>query len=73
VTKGLIGLTPEFECDQTAIGLPPVKSVVFLSKSFSKTWMARRNIPDVLATPSGIRRQYAIIIGNIKKLYKKVT
>jgi hypothetical protein len=30
VTKGLIALTPEIDCDQTAIGLPPVTSAVFL-------------------------------------------
>jgi hypothetical protein len=29
-TKGLIALTPEIDCDQTAIGLPPVTSSVFL-------------------------------------------
>jgi hypothetical protein len=29
-TKGLTVLTPEIDCDQTAIGLPPVTSSVFL-------------------------------------------
>jgi ABC-type iron transport system FetAB permease component len=29
VTKGLIALTPQIDCDQTAIGLPPVTSAVF--------------------------------------------
>jgi hypothetical protein len=28
--KGLIALTPEIDCDQTAKGLPPVTSRVFL-------------------------------------------
>jgi hypothetical protein len=28
--EGLIALTPEIDCDQTATGLPPVTSVVFL-------------------------------------------
>jgi hypothetical protein len=29
-TKGLIALTPEIDCGQTAMGLPPVMSAVFL-------------------------------------------
>jgi hypothetical protein len=29
-TKGLIALTPEIDCDQTASGLPPATSAVFL-------------------------------------------
>jgi hypothetical protein len=29
-TKGLIALTPEIDCDQTAFGLSPVTSAVFL-------------------------------------------
>jgi hypothetical protein len=29
-TKGLIALIPEIDYDQTAMGLPPVMSVVFL-------------------------------------------
>jgi hypothetical protein len=34
-TIGLIALTPEIDCDQMAMGLPPVKSAVFLiAKSF---------------------------------------
>jgi hypothetical protein len=28
--KGLIAFTPEIDCDQMAIGLPPVISAVFL-------------------------------------------
>jgi hypothetical protein len=28
--KGLIALTPEIDCDQTAMGLPPATSAVFL-------------------------------------------
>jgi hypothetical protein len=28
--KGLIALTAEIDCDQTAIGLPPVTAAVFL-------------------------------------------
>jgi hypothetical protein len=30
-TKGLIAFTPEINCDQTVIGLPPVTSAVFLT------------------------------------------
>jgi hypothetical protein len=29
-TKGLIALTPEIDCNKTAMGLPPVTSAVFL-------------------------------------------
>jgi hypothetical protein len=37
-TKGLAALTPEMDCDQTAMGLPPVTSTVFLiAKNFGKT------------------------------------
>jgi hypothetical protein len=37
--KGLIALTPEMDCNLTAIGLPPVTSAVFLiAKSFGKIW-----------------------------------
>jgi hypothetical protein len=28
--KGLIALIPEIDCNKTAMGLPPVKSAVFL-------------------------------------------
>jgi hypothetical protein len=30
-TKGLIALTPEIDCDQTAMGLPPVTPAIFLN------------------------------------------
>jgi hypothetical protein len=30
-TIGLIAFTPEINCDQTAMGLPPVTSAVFLT------------------------------------------
>jgi hypothetical protein len=30
-TIGLIAFTPEIDCDQTAMGLPPVTSAVFLT------------------------------------------
>jgi hypothetical protein len=30
-TNGLIGLTPEIDCDQTAMGLPPVTSVSLIA------------------------------------------
>jgi hypothetical protein len=34
-TKVLIAFAPEIDCDQMAMGLPPVKSAVFLiAKSF---------------------------------------
>jgi hypothetical protein len=29
-TKGLIALKPEIDCDQMAMGLPPVTSAVFI-------------------------------------------
>jgi hypothetical protein len=29
-TKGLIAFTPEIDCNQTAMGLPPVRSAVLL-------------------------------------------
>jgi hypothetical protein len=29
-TKGILALTPEIDCDQTAMGLPPVTTAVFL-------------------------------------------
>jgi hypothetical protein len=49
------------DCDQTAMGLPPVTSAVF-SKLFGKIWVSRSNIWDVLATPSGIKREWHVII-----------
>jgi hypothetical protein len=45
VHKGLIALTPEMDCDQTAIGLPPVTFVLFLIAMF------------ILAT-CGIKREW---------------
>jgi hypothetical protein len=30
VTKGLIAVTPEIDCNKTAMGLPPVTSTMFL-------------------------------------------
>jgi hypothetical protein len=30
-TKGLIALTPEIDCNKTAMGLPPVTSAVFFA------------------------------------------
>jgi hypothetical protein len=34
-TKGLIAFVPEIDCDQTAMGLPPVTSAIFLiAKTF---------------------------------------
>jgi hypothetical protein len=51
----LITLTPEINYDQTAIGLPPVASAVFLIHNhYGKTWASRINICDVSAIPSGI-------------------
>jgi hypothetical protein len=29
-TKGIMSLTPEIDCNKTAMGLPPVASAVFL-------------------------------------------
>jgi hypothetical protein len=34
--KGLIAFTPEIECDQTSMGLPPVTSAVFLIGKISE-------------------------------------
>jgi hypothetical protein len=42
-TKGLIALTPDIDCNQIAMGLPPVTSAVLLN-NFGKTWASRRNI-----------------------------
>jgi hypothetical protein len=42
-TKGLIAVT-EIDCNETAMGLPPVTSAVFLTANFGKTWVSRRNI-----------------------------
>jgi hypothetical protein len=44
--KRLMMMTPEIDCDQTAIGLPPVMSAVLLIalNNFDKTWGSRRNI-----------------------------
>jgi hypothetical protein len=36
-TKGLIALTPEIDCNKTAMALPPVTSVVFLIAN--KFWL----------------------------------
>jgi hypothetical protein len=43
-TKGLIAITPEIDCNKTAMGLPPVTSAVFLIANFGKTWVSWRNI-----------------------------
>jgi hypothetical protein len=43
-TKVLIALTPEIDCNKTAMGLPPVTSAVLLIANFGKTWVSRRNI-----------------------------
>jgi hypothetical protein len=34
---GLIALTPEIDCNKTAMGLPSVPSAVFLKANFGKT------------------------------------
>jgi hypothetical protein len=57
---GLIALTPEIDYNKTAMGLPPVTSVVFLITKFGKTWVSRRNIWDTSATPSGIKREWYV-------------
>jgi hypothetical protein len=45
-----------------AMGLPPVTSAAFLvSSNFGKMWVSRRNILDVSATPSGIKREFTIM------------
>jgi hypothetical protein len=60
-TKGLTALTPEVDCDQTAIGLPPVTSAVFLiASNFGEMCVSRRNIWDVSATPSGMKREWYV-------------
>jgi hypothetical protein len=33
-TKGLIALTPDIDCNKTAMGLPPVSSAVFLIANY---------------------------------------
>jgi hypothetical protein len=42
VKGGLIALTPEMDCNKTAMGLPPV--TVFLIANYGKTWVSRKNI-----------------------------
>jgi hypothetical protein len=49
-TKGLTTLTPEMDCDQTAMDLPHVMFVVFVIENFGKICL-RGNLP---ATFSGI-------------------
>jgi hypothetical protein len=51
------------DCDQAAMGLPPVTSAVFvLSYHFGKmiAWASWRNIRDVSATSSGIKREWYV-------------
>jgi hypothetical protein len=48
--------------DQTAMGLPLIKFALFLIANFGKLWVSRRNIGDVSATFSGIKR-----VSNVKK------
>jgi hypothetical protein len=59
-------LTPEKDYDQTAMGLLPVTSVVFLiaklASNVGKTWASRRNIRDVSATPSGIQCEWYVLV-----------
>jgi hypothetical protein len=45
------------DCDQTAMGLPPVTSaVLFIAKQFGKTSL--RNIWDASTTPSAMKREW---------------
>jgi hypothetical protein len=41
-TKGLTALMPESDCNQTAMGLPPVTSV-FLIANLGNMWVSRKN------------------------------
>jgi hypothetical protein len=53
------------ECDQTAMGLPPITCAVFLIFclqycSFGKTGASRKNICDAFATPPEIKREWYV-------------
>jgi hypothetical protein len=52
--------TRERDCDQMAMGLPPVTSAVLLINNFGKTWASLRNICDASATLSEIMRKWYV-------------
>jgi hypothetical protein len=58
-TKGVTAFTPEIDCDQAAMGLPPVTSAVFLiAKQFLQNEGVWEKYPDASATPSGIIHEW---------------
>jgi hypothetical protein len=64
--KGITAFTLDIDYDQTAIGLPPVMSAVFIASNFGKTWA--KNIRDASATPSRIKREWYVCISANTKL-----
>jgi hypothetical protein len=68
-TEGLIALMPETDCDQTAIGLPPITSAAFLIAILVIAKQSGRNIRDASSTPSGIKRERYVCM-NFDRLMK---
>jgi hypothetical protein len=68
VVKWLTAISSEMICDRTAMGLPPVTSAILFVKLsyFGKTWLSRRSIWDVSASPSGIKLEW-----HVCKIYGK--
>jgi hypothetical protein len=66
----LIALTTEIACDQTAMGLPPATSAIFLITPpkrplFTEITLLVKSgrlggISDMSATPSGIKREWYV-------------
>jgi hypothetical protein len=49
--------------------LPPVTSaVILITSNFGKTWVSRRNVWDVSADPSGIKRKQYVCMYKMKKI-----
>jgi hypothetical protein len=58
VTKGLIALTPEIDCDQTGKGIPPVTTAVFTQ---SQIIVVEREISEMSLVPlRGIKREWYV-------------
>jgi hypothetical protein len=49
--KGLTALTPEIDCNQTAMGLPPVTSAVFLQYSSASLWRKKKCLEEISEMP----------------------
>jgi hypothetical protein len=59
VTKGLIALTPEIDCDQTAMGLPPTASAVSKLSLVKRGRLGR--ISEIALYPFGDKAWYVCI------------